>query len=731
MSLLKVAALGAALLSFGVSGVPAGAAPPAAQENTEVARMMRLGDVESGTLLFRSESPGQYTPAIALSTDIKIDVTGPILRATVTQKFRNETDGWVEGLYAFPLPTDSAVDGLKLRIGDRFIEGQIKEREEARKTFEKAKSEGRKASLVEQQRPNLFTNEVANIGPGEIVITQIDFQQALTPKDGAYSLRMPLVVAPRYNPKPVVQMVAFGEGGWAVNDPVPDREKIESPILDPRKTEGTTNPVTLTVSLDAGFPLSDVSSPHHPVKIDHDESTATITLDGPVPANRDFELIWKAKPLTEPTAALFREQINGEDYLLAFVTPPQVGEMNEKPQPREVVFVQDVSGSMGGTSMRQAREALEMAVKRLRPEDRFNIITFSSSFDMFHPAPVHATPEAVERAVRRIRNLEAGGGTIMGPALSLALQDQSQDRSTLRQIVFLTDGAVGNETFLFTLIDKALGRSRLFTVGIGSAPNSYFMTRAAEMGRGANVTISNLSQVRERMADLFAKIETPAMTNLTARFPGGVEAEFWPNPLPDIYAGEPVALAIKSPSATGALTLSGDRGDERWSVNLPLDKAGPREGIGKLWARSKIRAQEGLRTKDGASKDQRDAANDAILETALTHGLVSRRTSLVAVDVEVSRPEGVEVASVEVPLNLPAGWDPALFFDERDKSRTVPDVRDAQRRAPDAEGTVQEARVRQFAPVPRGALNWESAMLRGLLLMLLGSLTLIMARRRF
>jgi len=257
------------------------------------------------------------------------------------------------------------------------------------------------------------------------------------------------------------------------------------------------------------------------------------------------------------------------------------------------------------------------------------------------------------------------------------------------------------------------------------------MTRAAEMGRGAQVTISDLSQVRERMAALFAKIETPAITNLSAKFPKEMKSEFWPNPLPDIYAGEPVALAIKSPTASGTVTLSGDRGDERWSVSLPLDKAATREGIGKLWARSKIRAQEGLRNKAGTSEGQRDAADDAILETALKHGLVSRRTSLVAVDVEVSRPEGVQLASVEVPLNLPAGWDPALFFDDTDKERLNPNVRDAAVDTPISATQLAAVTPRQFAPVPRGSLNWKSTMLQGLLLMLFGSLTLIIARRRF
>jgi len=472
--------------------------------------------------------------------------------------------------------------------------------------------------------------------------------------------------------------------------------------------------------------LADVSSPHHPVKIERDGDTAQITLDGPVPADRDFELIWKAKPLSEPAAALFRQAIDGEDYLLAFVTPPEVADIDTAPQPREVIFVQDVSGSMGGTSIRQAREALEMAVNRLTPQDRFNIITFSSGFDMLHPAPVQATPGAIKAAIRRIRTLEANGGTEMGPALSVALQDKASDRSTLRQIIFLTDGAVGNETFLFTLIDKALGRSRLFTVGIGSAPNSYFMTRAAEMGRGAHVTISDLSQVREGMAALFAKIETPAMTNLTATWPDGMQAEFWPNPLPDLYAGEPVALAVKSPKASGVLTLSGDRGDERWSVQLPMDKAGTREGIGKLWARSKIRALEGLRAKAGSTEAQREMADEELLTTALTHGLVSRLTSLVAVDVEVTRPDGEDVTSVKIPLNLPAGWNKALWLGERGGAPRPPIQRDAMI----PQSAPAGAPAQHFAPVPRGALDWESAMLRGLLLLLLGSGFLLIARRR-
>ncbi len=222
--------------------------------------LVHIGDVGTGVLLLRTDTPGLYIPAPATATDIETWVSGATARTKITQRFENPADGWVEGVYVFPMPQDSAVDTLRMQIGDRFIEGEIKERQEARRVYEAALKEGKKASLVEQERPNIFTNSVANIGPHEIVIVQIEYQEALPLRDGAFSMRVPLVVAPRYSPKPEATLVSYDGRNLTlgVSDPVPDRERLEAPVLKPEF--GKLNPVKITVHLDAGFPLGDIKS---------------------------------------------------------------------------------------------------------------------------------------------------------------------------------------------------------------------------------------------------------------------------------------------------------------------------------------------------------------------------------------------------------------------------------------------------------------------------------------
>ncbi len=262
----------------------------------QMAGYVRPNDMGTGALLFPSKEPGYFVEAPRLATDVQIDVNGPIMRTRVTQRFQNPSKGWVEGTYVFPLPDDSAVDTLKMQIGDRFIEGQIKPRQAAKEIYEQAKAEGKKAALLEQQRPNLFTNQVANIGPGETVVVQIEYQSGVRQSNDAFTFRFPMVVAPRYNPQPVVQTVDLdSRSGYAVSDPVPDRQKIEPPVLDPREN-ARINPVTLTINLKAGFPIGEVTSAFHEIETTTlDQLTRKITLKaGSVPADRDFELSWKA-----------------------------------------------------------------------------------------------------------------------------------------------------------------------------------------------------------------------------------------------------------------------------------------------------------------------------------------------------------------------------------------------------------------------------------------------------
>ncbi|AGS22796.1 marine proteobacterial sortase target protein [Rhizobium etli] len=646
-------------------GLASAARAETRQASGQLAALVRPNDVNSGSLLFPSKEPGFYVEAPRLKTDVAIDVSGPIARVKVTQRFQNPSQGWVEGTYVFPLPDNSAVDALKMQIGDRFIEGQIKPRQEAREIYEQAKAEGKKTALLEQQRPNIFTNQVANIGPGEEIVVQIEYQQTVHQSGGEFSLRFPMVVAPRYNPAPIVQTVDFNNGaGFAIpRDPVQNREKIEAPVLDPREN-ARINPVSLTVNLKAGFPLGEVKSSFHDVDIGQDGDQAkTISLKGDaVPADKDFELTWKAAPGKAPSAGLFREAIDGKTYLLAFVTPPTAPDA-AAPSKREVVFVIDNSGSMSGQSIEQARQSLALAISRLNPNDRFNVIRFDDTMTDYFKGLVAATPDNREKAVAYVRSLTADGGTEMLPALEDALRSQGPVASgALRQVVFLTDGAIGNEQQLFQEITANRGDARVFTVGIGSAPNTYFMTKAAEVGRGTFTQIGSTDQVASRMSELFAKLQNPAMTDIAASFEGIEAEDITPNPMPDLYSGEPVVLTAELPQdkAAGRLQIVGKTGDQPWRVEMDIANAAVGSGISKLWARRKIDDLEAR-----AYERQDPAALDKDIEAvALAHHLVSRVTSLVAVDVTPSRPANEPLGSAKLPLNLPEGWDLGKVFGE-------------------------------------------------------------------
>ncbi|ABC91767.1 hypothetical conserved protein [Rhizobium etli CFN 42] len=647
-------------------GLASAARAETRQASGQLAALVRPNDVNSGSLLFPSKEPGFYVEAPRLKTDVAIDVSGPIARVKVTQRFQNPSQGWIEGTYVFPLPDNSAVDALKMQIGDRFIEGQIKPRQEAREIYEQAKAEGKKTALLEQQRPNIFTNQVANIGPGEEIVVQIEYQQTVHQSGGEFSLRFPMVVAPRYNPAPIVQTVDFNNGaGFAIpRDPVQNREKIEAPVLDPREN-ARINPVSLTVNLKAGFPLGEVKSSFHDVDIGQDGDQArTISLKGDaVPADKDFELTWKAAPGKTPSAGLFREAIDGKTYLLAFVTPPTAPDA-AAPSKREVVFVIDNSGSMSGQSIEQARQSLALAISRLNPNDRFNVIRFDDTMTDYFKGLVAATPDNREKAVAYVRSLTADGGTEMLPALEDALRNQGPVASgALRQVVFLTDGAIGNEQQLFQEITANRGDARVFTVGIGSAPNTYFMTKAAEVGRGTFTQIGSTDQVASRMSELFAKLQNPTMTDIAASFEGIEAEDITPNPMPDLYSGEPVVLTAELPQdkAAGKLQIVGKTGDQPWRVEMDIANAAVGSGISKLWARRKIDDLEAR-----AYERQDPAALDKDIEAvALAHHLVSRVTSLVAVDVTPSRPANEPLGSAKLPLNLPEGWDFGKVFGEK------------------------------------------------------------------
>jgi Ca-activated chloride channel homolog len=634
--------------------------PAFSGEGDPSVQSIRAADVGSGSLLVRSDRSTGFPRAPALETRVKIRVTGMIGRTRVVQKFRNETDEWQEGVYVFPLPERAAVDSLHMVIGERVIEGEIRERGEARKTYEQAKAQGKKASLVEQERPNIFTTSVAQIGPAEEVEIQIEYQEDLRYDQGSFELRFPMVVGPRYIPRssapgiaasspPRESFAGFAGTGWAKpTDVVPDADRITPPVVHP--SQEWTNRVDLEVDLDPGFALSRLESPSHPVRVEPlaGFERRVVPSAGTMAADRDFVLRWTPEVGTAPDAALFSETLGGEEYLLLMLVPPHVESAR---LPREVLFVIDTSGSMEGTSILQARQALSMALQRLVPEDLFNVIQFNSSTSMLFSAPVPAGRANVAKAESYVLGLKANGGTAVMSALAAAFSQASAvEDKRVRQVVFVTDGAVGNEQQLFSFIRSGLGDRRLFTVGIGSAPNSHFMSRAAQFGRGTFTYVGSTDEVSSRMGELFQKLECPVLSSIEVDFGGG-NAELWPAQVPDLYAGEPIVVTARATTRPASVSVRGLRGDEVWNVALPLGGGAARSGVEKLWARRKI-ASLMDRLSDGA--DPGGVRTD-VIAVALGHHLVSKYTSLVAVDVTPTAPAGSPVTR-PVPTQLPAGW---------------------------------------------------------------------------
>ena len=609
---------------------------------------------QAGSLLWRMEQG--YVTATTIDTEVRMTISGLVGRVSVRQEFRNEGAEWTEGVYVFPLPDKAAVDRMRLHIGDRYIEGEIREKEQARKEYEQAKREGRKTSLVQQQRANLFTTHVANVAPGELVVVEIEYLEDLRYEDGKFSIRFPMTLTPRYiagTPLPDRQ----GNGWSADTDDVPDA----SLITPPQVTASKHHRVSLQAEINAGMPLQVVASRYHPVTIEEDSGRYRVTLsDAQTPMDHDFELVWQPVASARPRAMAFTETVRGKPYHLLMVMPPDQQEAAAAHMPRETIFIVDTSGSMHGVSMSQAKRALQLAIKALRPGDLFNVIEFDSYTTALYPYSQSATSTNVTNALNFVQSLQADNGTEMRPALKLALSSPPRE-THLRQIVFITDGSVGYEDEMFSMIEDKLGSARLFTVGIGSAPNSWFMRKAAEAGRGTYTFISALHEVREKMEALFRKLESPQVTDIEVQWPSGVVVETYPSTVPDLYLGEPVTVRAQAsgvflPDAT--VRISGNSMSGAWSTEVPLGTNIESEGIAALWARARIGDLIDEERRGGDA----EALRAGILDTALTHHLVSKYTSLIAVDKTPARPAGEPLTSEQVPNLLPYGQSTNAIF---------------------------------------------------------------------
>ncbi|MDT8282654.1 MAG: marine proteobacterial sortase target protein, partial [Gammaproteobacteria bacterium] len=523
-----------------------------------------------------------YIEALQMQTDVDYTITGAIARATVKQQFKNSSEFWAEGIYVFPLPENAAVDQFRMIIGDRIIEGQIKQRAKAKKTYEKAKAAGKKTGLIEQQRPNVFTTSLANISPGENITIEFEYQQVLDYSDGSYRLRFPMVVGPRYHP---VSTPASRSPAQSQTDPDTDDTSVYTET-DPVKN--TNNPTRIHLLLDAGVSLSELNSSYHRININQTSETrySISTIGENIAADRDFELLWKPQLSDAPQLSTFQTNLDDDSYALLTLLPPDLSHLQQKIQARDVIFVVDISGSMSGTSIEQAKASLITALDSLTSVDRFNIIWFNDRTGSLFPEAVIASDRYKRYADSYIKNLQASGGTEILPALKLALSHQ-QEFTRFRQVVFLTDGNISNEAELFEVINRQLGNDRLFTIAIGSAPNSYFMRKAANIGRGTFTYIGDVNEVRQKIVSLFKKLETPALINIQLDLDRD-RYEVYPNIIPDLYAGETATILIKGRSLPDNISIKGDYGNIEWQhssqpVNVELPNA-PDNGIRIAWA---------------------------------------------------------------------------------------------------------------------------------------------------
>lgn len=560
---------------------------------------------DAGALIL--QAGGHSVPAASVHASVEMVIRGPVARVEVTQHFTNHTGRWMEGVYQFPLPDEAAVDRLRMRIGERLIEGEVRERREAKRVYERARDSGRRATLVSQDRPNLFTARVANIAPGETVEVILAYVQSARWQDGAFELRFPMTYTPRFEP----------ESGAPLPGPGADTG-------GPPTAGNPTPAVAMDIWMDAGLPLAKLDSRYHALDVAHEDGWQRLRLaEGAVAADRDFVLRWEPATGPAPRVAAFNEVGGEAGYAMLMVVPPDPGRM--LPTPREVIFILDTSGSMHGDSIVQARSALRRALDRLNPDDRFNVIAFDSETQSLFTGPQFAVDAAKRDAMEWVDSQRADGGTVMAPALEAALEGRAP-HPYLRQVVFMTDGAVGNEEQLLGLIHQRLGESRLFTVGLGSAPNTWFMREAAEFGRGSFTHIADLAEVDERMSGLFERLAHPAMTDVCVDWPGA--AMQYPNPVPDVYAGEPLVVFARLPAVYGSVEVCGARAGVTWRDSARLADAPRRAGIAKLWARARIEALMDSRVT-GADPE---AVREQVLAVALEHQLMSEFTSFVAVD---------------------------------------------------------------------------------------------------
>ncbi len=572
------------------------------------------------------------------STSAEVSIAGVIADARVTQVYENEGSQPLEAIYVFPASTRAAVHGMKMTIGERTIVAEIREREQARREYEQAKAAGKSASLLEQQRPNVFQMNVANILPGDTIRVELRYTELLVPTDGTYEFVYPTVVGPRYSELPA-------------SEAPPSEKWVQNPYL--KEGEAPPYDFGFQATISAGLPIAEITVPSHETDVRFTSPTvATVGLtsaerDG---GNRDVILKYRLSGGKIETGLLLF-QGEPENFFLLMMQPPRRVESASIP-PREYVFIVDVSGSMRGFPLDTAKALLRNLIGNLRPTDTFNVLLFAGGSRILGERSVPADQENIGRAIAFIDNQRGGGGTQLLPALRRALGLPAGE-SVSRSMVVVTDGFVRVETEAFDLIRNNLGEANLFAFGIGSSVNRFLIEGMARVGMGEPFVVTQPGEARKKASKFREYIETPVLTGIQLAFDGFGVRDVEPKALPDLLARRPlIAYGKWRGEPTGTIRLAGAAGGGRaYSAELAVDRFSPNpahSGLRYLWARKRISL-----LSDYNQLSPGEARADEITLLGLKYNLLTAYTSFVAVDSRVRT--GEEAATVKQPLPLPRG----------------------------------------------------------------------------
>ncbi len=575
-------------------------------------------------------------------TDVKGRVCGYIATVEVTQQFQNPFSEKIEAVYVFPLPENAAVNEFIMVIGERKIRGIIRERQEAEEIYREARAQGHVASLLTQERPNIFTQKVANIEPGKQIDVNIKYFNTLAYADGWYEFVFPMVVGPRFNPAGSTAGIgAVGRGARDVSG-----QSTEVQYLKPNERSG--HDISLAVEIDAGVEIEEVACASHAIRKDSDGSEKVRVqlsdLDN-IP-NKDFVLRFKVAGDTVKSALVTHRDQRGGFFTLMLYPPEDLKQL--KRAPMEMVFVLDCSGSMNGQPIAKAKDAIKRALRKLEPDDTFQVIRFSENASQLGSKPVAATAENVRRGIEFVDKLQGEGGTMMIEGIKAAL-DFPHDPRRFRLVSFMTDGFIGNEAEILGEIHQRLGSARIFSFGVGTSVNRYLLDRMAKLGKGA-VAYIGLNDNSSEVVDLFYdRISHPALTDVRIDWGDMEVSEVYPRQIPDLFVGRPIVVTGRfNGQKESAIRVAGRVGEHEKEIRVAM-KTAAHPGIACVWARKRI---EDLATQ--ATYNASSTLPTQIKQVALEYGLMSAYTAFVAVD-STQTTAGDHGVTVAVPVPVPEG----------------------------------------------------------------------------